>query len=83
MTSDVRRRPVVWLSALGPPDLAPGGRVEHHQKSGIEVIEVEQQASVVQRERRAFAEGHVHPHLHAEVFLPERRAVQVVGVESA
>ena len=79
----VGRRPVVRLGALRAPDLAAGRGIEHHQEAGVEVIEVQQQPAVVQRQRRALAERHVHAHPDAEVLLPEELAVHVVGVEPA
>ncbi len=80
---NIRRRPVETFRARRPPDLAPGLRIQHHQETFLEVIEVQQQAAVMQRQRRAFAERHVHAHLDAEVLLPDQRSVHVVGIEAA
>jgi hypothetical protein len=46
------------------------------------MIEVQEEAAVMQRQRRPLAEGHVHAHLHAEVLLPQQLAVHVVRVEA-
>src|SRR5262245_48405762 len=41
------------------------------------------QEIAVQRRRRAFTELKTYPHLHAEVFLPDRLSVEVVAVNPA
>ena len=65
-----------------PPDLLAGLRVEHDDERSRRVIPHDDQAIAVQRWRAALAELLAHP-LVAEIVLPQRRAVHVVGVEAA
>ena len=47
------------------------------------MIEVQEKAVVVQRQRRALAEPEIHAHLDAEVLLPQQRARHVVRIQAA
>ena len=83
MGDDERRRPIGAVAAGGAPQLAAGGGVEHGQDAVAFVIEQQDQPPVVEHRPDAFAEGHEHSHLQAEVLLPDGPAGHVVGVDAA
>ena len=64
------------------PDLAPGRGVEHRDEPRPFVIDADDEAIAVEHGRRSFAELQPDLHLDAEVLLPERPAVDVVGVQT-
>ena len=72
MLRDVQCGPVVTLGALHAPDFAASCGIENDQKACVEVIEVQQQSVVMQRQRRPLAEGEVHAHLYTKVFVPQQ-----------
>ena len=80
---DERRGPVGLLVARDAPDLLAGLLVEHDHERVAFVIEHEDELVAGEHGRHAFAEGHPHAHLHAEVLLPDQRALEVVAVHPA
>ena len=83
VADDERRRPVGAVGARRAPDVAPGGGIEHRQDAVALVIEQHDQPALVEDRPHALAELLEHAHLNVEVALPERRAVHVVGEQSA
>ena len=78
-----RGRPVRLLVAGGAPDLLAGGLVEHDHERIALVVEHEDQLVAGEHGGHALAERHPHAQLHAEVLLPDERALEVVAVHAA
>jgi len=83
MLEHQRCRPVGLLFARRAPQFLPGRRIQRRQERSLFVIEQRVQAAVIQDDGGALTELEAHVHRHAEVFLPDLLAVDVVGEQAA